>query len=65
MEIDDATAKRLGWTPEDLAGILSERNRILPAGSLKVGGKSVRLRPLSEFRTVEEGVKAYMEALEV
>ncbi|MBN2371697.1 MAG: efflux RND transporter permease subunit [Vicinamibacteria bacterium] len=54
IEIDDAAARRLGVTPSHLSAVLAARNRVLPGGSLMVGGKTVRLRPLSEFGSVEE-----------
>ncbi len=54
IEIDDPAAKRLGVTPALLARQLSSRNRIIPGGSIILGGKTVRLRPMSEFTTSEE-----------
>jgi multidrug efflux pump subunit AcrB len=54
IALDDATARRLGLNARTLAGQLNSRNRILPGGSLKLAGKSLRLRPLSEFASVEE-----------
>jgi multidrug efflux pump subunit AcrB len=54
VELDDPTARRLGLNPAELAYQLSARNRIIPGGSIKLGGKSVRLRPLSEFSSAAE-----------
>ncbi len=54
MELDDAAARRLGTSATRLAGQLAARNRVIPGGSLHLGGKTVRLRPLSEFASVEE-----------
>jgi multidrug efflux pump subunit AcrB len=54
IELDDPTARRLGLNPSALASQLSARNRIIPGGSIELGGKSVRLRPLSEFSSVAE-----------
>jgi multidrug efflux pump subunit AcrB/outer membrane protein TolC len=54
IEMDDATAARLGITPIDLAARLNARNRILPGGSITLNGQTVRLRPLSEFSSVDE-----------
>lgn len=54
IELDDPTARRLGLNPSALASQLAARNRIIPGGSIELGGKSVRLRPLSEFSSVEE-----------
>ncbi|MBU0991087.1 MAG: efflux RND transporter permease subunit [Proteobacteria bacterium] len=54
IDLDDSTANRMGINANDLALRLSMRNRILPGGSLKVGEKTVRLKPLSEFSSVAE-----------
>ncbi|MCH9651155.1 MAG: efflux RND transporter permease subunit [Deltaproteobacteria bacterium] len=51
---DDSTARRLGLDPRQLAGQLQARNRILPGGSVELAGRTVTLRPLSEFESVEE-----------
>jgi multidrug efflux pump subunit AcrB len=54
IALDDAAARRLGLTPQQLALQLQARNRIMSGGSLSVAGKSLRLRPLSEFSSVRE-----------
>lgn len=54
VELDDAAARRLGISPEMLAIQLDARNRVLPGGSLELGGRSVRLRPLSQFSGIDE-----------
>ncbi len=54
IALNDAAARRLGLTPLQLAGQLQARNRIMSGGSLMVAGKSLRLRPLSEFASVSE-----------
>jgi multidrug efflux pump subunit AcrB len=54
IELDDAAARRLGLTAEAVASQLSARNRIIPGGSLHLGGKTVRLRPLSELQSLQE-----------
>jgi multidrug efflux pump subunit AcrB/outer membrane protein TolC len=54
VDLDDATARRLGIPAPALVRQLDARNRVLPGGSLNLGGRSVRLRPLSEFESVEE-----------
>jgi len=54
VELNDSAAERLGLTPPELARRLSARSHILPGGTLKAGGKRVRLRPLSEFLSLEE-----------
>lgn len=54
IALDDAVARRLGITDRQLAEQLSARNRIRPGGSLRLAGKTIRLRPLSEFSSVAE-----------
>lgn len=57
IKLDDAAARRVGLSAAGLADRLSARNRIIPGGSIEMGGKAVRLRPLSEFAAVEEIAK--------
>jgi multidrug efflux pump subunit AcrB len=54
IALNDAAARRLGLTPRQLALQLQARNRIMSGGSLVVAGKTLRLRPLSEFGSVRE-----------
>jgi multidrug efflux pump subunit AcrB len=54
IALNDAASRRLGLTPRQLALQLQARNRIMSGGSLRVAGKSLRLRPLSEFASVQE-----------
>jgi multidrug efflux pump subunit AcrB len=54
IELDDAVARRLGLSAEAVASQLSARNSIIPGGSLHLGGKTVRLRPLSELQSLQE-----------
>ncbi|MFH1983528.1 MAG: efflux RND transporter permease subunit [Pseudomonadota bacterium] len=54
IKLDDAAARRVGLSPAALAAQLAARNRIIPGGSIELGGKAVRLRPLSEFAAVDE-----------
>ena len=54
IELDDAAANRLGLSPAGLVQRLSARNSILPGGSIKMGDRIVRLRPVSEFQSFEE-----------
>lgn len=54
IDLDDATANRIGINADTLAFQLGMRNKILPGGSLKVGEKTVRLKPLSEFSDMDE-----------
>ena len=54
IALNDAAARRLGLTTRQIVEQLGARNTILSGGSLLVAGKTVRLRPLSEFASVEE-----------
>lgn len=54
IEFDDSPARRLNIDPRLLAGQLSARNRNVPGGSIKLGGKTVILRLNDEFDSVEE-----------
>lgn len=54
VALDDETARRYGINAVSLSQQLSARNRILPGGSLHLGGKTVRLKPLAEFSSTEE-----------
>jgi len=54
IELDDAAARRLGQSAGQLAAQLAARDRVIPGGSLRLGGKTVRLRPHSEFASVDE-----------
>lgn len=54
IDLDDAVANRLGLDANLLAGRLSLRNQTMPGGSLKVGEKTVRLKPVTEFADLTE-----------
>ena len=54
IEFDDSPARRLNLDPRLLAGQLSARNRNVPGGSIKLGGKTVILRLNDEFDSVDE-----------
>jgi multidrug efflux pump subunit AcrB len=54
IHMDAAAARRIGISPDQLAAQLSARNRIIPGGSIEQAGMTVRLRPLSEFKSVSE-----------
>lgn len=54
VEYDDVAARRLGLAPETLAAQLGARTRILPGGSVRIGDQTVRLRPRSDFATLDE-----------
>ncbi len=54
IELDDSAARRLGLTPGLVARQLGARSRILPGGSLHLGGQTVRLRPQTDFETLDE-----------
>ncbi len=50
----DSTARRLGLTPQSLAGQLNARNQVRGGGTVLVAGKTATLRPETEFRSIEE-----------
>ncbi len=54
IELDSAAARRFGVNSPELVAQLRARSRILPGGSLRLGEKTIRLRPLSDFESVEE-----------
>jgi multidrug efflux pump subunit AcrB/outer membrane protein TolC len=54
IEFDDSAARRLGLTPGSLAAQLGRRSLILPGGSLRLGDQTVRLRPQTDFESLEE-----------
>ncbi|PIE69004.1 MAG: acriflavin resistance protein [Deltaproteobacteria bacterium] len=54
VDLDDAVARRIGIDAVQMAHRLKARNRIIAGGSLRLGDKTVRLRPLSDFASVEE-----------
>jgi multidrug efflux pump subunit AcrB len=54
VEIDDVAVRQLGLDFQTLATILSSRNQVLSGGTIRLGDKSVTLRPRSEFRSVQE-----------
>ncbi|MGD9159574.1 MAG: efflux RND transporter permease subunit, partial [Desulfobacteraceae bacterium] len=54
VDLDDRTAKRIDISLDQLAYQLRSRNNIIAGGSLHLNDKTVRLRPLSEFKSIEE-----------
>lgn len=54
IQMDDSAARRIGISPDELAAQLTARNQIIPGGSIELAGMTVRLRPLSEFKSVSE-----------
>jgi multidrug efflux pump subunit AcrB/outer membrane protein TolC len=52
--LDDAAARRLGLPASALAAQLGARTRILPGGTLALGDRTVRLRPMAEMESVAE-----------
>lgn len=51
---DDYAARRYNLDPRLLALQLKARNLTMPGGSVKLAGKSVSLRPHTDFQSVEE-----------
>jgi len=54
ISLDDAVARRHGITAPALAAQLGARTRILPGGTLALGERTVRLRPMAEMETAVE-----------
>ncbi len=54
VELDDAAARRLALTAPALAAQLANRTQIIPGGSLVLGGRTVRIRPLADVASVAE-----------
>lgn len=54
VALSDAALFRTGLTPEQLLGQLDASNQIIAGGSLSVGGRSLVLRPRTDYRSIEE-----------
>lgn len=54
LELDDAEIRRLGLTPSEVAAQIGSRTRILPGGSVRVADRQMRLRPETEFESLDE-----------
>ncbi len=54
IELDDANARRLGLDARHFAAQLGQRSLILPGGSIALDGRTVALRPVTEFESLEE-----------
>ena len=54
IELDGALAASSGLTPLALAAQLEPRNVVLPGGTVNSGGRSVVIRPQSQFRSLAE-----------
>jgi len=54
IRLDDARTMAAGIDVESLAGQLAERNRVIPGGTLASGGRSLVVRPLSDFDDLSE-----------
>jgi multidrug efflux pump subunit AcrB len=53
IRLDDADAMAAGIDVQSLADQLSERNRVIPGGTLASGGRSLIVRPLTDFEDIE------------
>ncbi|NBD95284.1 MAG: MMPL family transporter [Gammaproteobacteria bacterium] len=53
VRLDDARALAAGVDPSSLADQLAERNRVIPGGTLASGGRSLIVRPLTDFEDLE------------
>jgi len=54
IEYDDVQARRLGVSPGGLAQQLAGRNRVIPAGAVRVGQRTVAFDAGSDFRSLDE-----------
>lgn len=54
VRLDDARARAAGVSAGSLAAQLAERNRVLPGGTLSSGGRSLILRPLTDFDELQQ-----------
>ncbi len=54
VDIDDATARRVGLDPVSLARSLEKRNVRLPSGSLHLGDRAVPIRSSGDLRSTRE-----------
>ncbi len=53
VRLDDAHAMAEGLDIQSLADQLAERNRVIPGGTLASGGRSLVVRPLTDFEDLE------------
>lgn len=53
IRLDDASAMAAGTDMQSLATQIAERNRVMPGGTLASGGRSLVVRPLSDFEDLE------------
>jgi multidrug efflux pump subunit AcrB len=53
IALRDAQMSRLGISPSYLAGILAQRNQVIPGGFIVSGGKRMGLLPNSEFISID------------
>ncbi|WP_237133954.1 efflux RND transporter permease subunit [Pseudohongiella sp. O18] len=53
IAVHDAELLRLGLTPASIAGLLSQRNELVPGGFLVAGQQRVALRSNTEFESVD------------
>ena len=53
IALRDAQMSRLGISPTYLAGILAQRNQVIPGGFIVSGGKRMGLLPNSEFTSID------------
>ena len=53
IRLDDAQAMAAGISVQSLADQLADRNRVIPGGTLATGGRSLVIRPKSDFEDLE------------
>lgn len=54
IAVDDAELHRIGLTPQQLAGLIAQRNQVVPGGFVVVGGKRLSVLANSEFVDIED-----------
>lgn len=52
--VDDHELRNLGISPDNIAAQLRGRNEIIPGGYVQYEGRQVQIRPLSEYRSIDE-----------
>ncbi|WP_111655804.1 efflux RND transporter permease subunit [Isoalcanivorax indicus] len=54
IAVDDAELHRVGLTPQQLAGLIGQRNQVVPGGFVVAGGKRLTVLANSEFVSLDD-----------
>ena len=54
IKYNDSVARRHGVSARDLVGLLRRRGRVVPGGTLLLGGRRASLTPQTDFRSADE-----------